>query len=354
MSLLECPQGISGGGPYLHYSDLLGDSLAERDRKWAGIKLGRVATRQEIRILGTLCVCRPKRLEDLVLEVMAPPGPDLSPFSGVSVQADRAEADVADALALCRLCGVHVDPVSGANLLRTRGEPRSGMERELVSTYRDLSIPCRGLSLIRRVAAEAGLHGVVAGGLVAGAHWREDRRQALLDWRGGIRDAGVPGIEQVAILEPLTAEGLVRAAEFMQSDEGDATYPVLELVAALSEARRGGQAAGQARAERLSAGTGPDLNDRQALVLDQVGETPGFATTLAHHKATFGVVYETARTDLLGLVRQGRLTQSRVGRAFVFTAGSGVPAPVPLPPPARSPRATPRPASPPDSLPVFF
>jgi Fic family protein len=71
--------------------------------------------------------------------------------------------------------------------------------------------------------------------------------------------------------------------------------------------------------ERLMrAGSG--FNHRQLALLGHAIRTPGQGYTFHSHSASHGVTHETARNDILPLVRKGLLAQSRVGRRYVFTA----------------------------------
>ena len=46
--------------------------------------------------------------------------------------------------------------------------------------------------------------------------------------------------------------------------------------------------------------------------------------TIEAHRTQFGVVYQTARTDLLGLVETGWLKKRQVGRRFDFQANADI------------------------------
>jgi Fic family protein len=60
------------------------------------------------------------------------------------------------------------------------------------------------------------------------------------------------------------------------------------------------------------------LNHRQRAVLSHALATPDAEFRIAHHQTAHGVVYATARADLLELVEEGYLEQQERGRAFVF------------------------------------
>jgi Fic family protein len=65
-----------------------------------------------------------------------------------------------------------------------------------------------------------------------------------------------------------------------------------------------------------------DLNARQLALIADAVKDPDRTWTIQQHQRTSGVVYQTARSDLLGLVKKRFLEKRKVGRSFVF----GVPA----------------------------
>ena len=62
----------------------------------------------------------------------------------------------------------------------------------------------------------------------------------------------------------------------------------------------------------------PDLNHRQQAVLAHAIRHPGFSYNIAGHMARHGIVYDTARLDLLGLADRGWLEQRKVGKTHAF------------------------------------
>ena len=63
-----------------------------------------------------------------------------------------------------------------------------------------------------------------------------------------------------------------------------------------------------------------DLNHRQLAILSHALKHPGFRYSIGSHKQSHNIVYQTARTDLLNLVKRGLLTQVKRGRSFQFSA----------------------------------
>ena len=63
-----------------------------------------------------------------------------------------------------------------------------------------------------------------------------------------------------------------------------------------------------------------NLNHRQKALLTHALKHPGAAYRIEDHQKTHAVVYQTARTDLLGLVALGLLEKVKEGRAFAFIA----------------------------------
>jgi Fic family protein len=66
------------------------------------------------------------------------------------------------------------------------------------------------------------------------------------------------------------------------------------------------------------------LNHRQRALVAHALRHPGYRYTVESHQASHGVVYQTARTDLLGLADQGLLTKQKVGRAWNFTPAEDI------------------------------
>jgi Fic family protein len=64
---------------------------------------------------------------------------------------------------------------------------------------------------------------------------------------------------------------------------------------------------------------GAVLNHRQRALLARALRDGSTAYTIRSHQAAHGVVYQTARTDLLDLVRRGLLDQGKERNKFVFT-----------------------------------
>ena len=63
-----------------------------------------------------------------------------------------------------------------------------------------------------------------------------------------------------------------------------------------------------------------DLNDRQLDIIDHALRHPGAQYDIRQHQTDQGVVYETARGDLLGLAEKGLMAARKKGRKLVFTA----------------------------------
>lgn len=62
------------------------------------------------------------------------------------------------------------------------------------------------------------------------------------------------------------------------------------------------------------------LNPRQIALLTHALKHPGEIYRVAKHQAVHEVVYQTARTDLLGLEKLGLLVKFKQGNTFVFHA----------------------------------
>lgn len=64
----------------------------------------------------------------------------------------------------------------------------------------------------------------------------------------------------------------------------------------------------------------PSLNHRQLALLGHALRHAGKTYTIQSHQRSHGVVYQTARTDLLDLADRGLLLRQKMGKAFAFLA----------------------------------
>jgi Fic family protein len=62
------------------------------------------------------------------------------------------------------------------------------------------------------------------------------------------------------------------------------------------------------------------VNSRQAMVIQHALKYPGSVYTIAGHKISQSISYQTAKTDLVGLSALNLLQHAKQGRAFVFIA----------------------------------
>jgi len=120
-----------------------------------------------------------------------------------------------------------------------------------------------------------------------------------------------------------------RAYLHVETDRGDVTYFLIHQLETIRKAIKGlheylaRKASEQKSVERLLA-TSPsfraELNYRQRALLAHALKHPGEGYRIDAHQRSHGIVYQTARMDLLGLAELGFLEQRREGRAFIFAA----------------------------------
>lgn len=114
-------------------------------------------------------------------------------------------------------------------------------------------------------------------------------------------------------------------------DEMDLTYFINYNLACINEALRDllqyieEKLSEQARAKSISRKV-PGLNERQAEILRTMMEQADELFTIRQIMQMHGVVYETARTDLLTLVERGFIRKTKRGKefAFIFNEESGL------------------------------
>ena len=122
-----------------------------------------------------------------------------------------------------------------------------------------------------------------------------------------------------------------RAYLFSETDDNDVTYfldynlrVILQSIRALHSylARKARE---MRNVQHLLDGSAVAamLNHRQTALLVSMRKHPDLVYTIASHRRSHRVTYQTARTDLLGLADLGLVTVAKHGRAFVFRlAGS--------------------------------
>lgn len=121
----------------------------------------------------------------------------------------------------------------------------------------------------------------------------------------------------------------VRAFLHVETDDFDLGYFVAHQLAVLEDAveglrgylaRKRDERAGAERLLRPDSALGRKLNHRQAAVLADAIRRPGRVYRIPEHQRIHAVVYQTARTDLLGLVKLGLLDLFKQGKAYAFVA----------------------------------
>ncbi len=116
-----------------------------------------------------------------------------------------------------------------------------------------------------------------------------------------------------------------RAFLHTESDENDLTYFLLHQAEVVQRALADLRGYLQRRTNDLQetvrlARDFAELNHRQRALLAETLRHPGRQHTIAGHRQDHGVVYETARADLLGLQGLGLLVRRKDGRKMVFEA----------------------------------
>lgn len=121
----------------------------------------------------------------------------------------------------------------------------------------------------------------------------------------------------------------VRAYLHTETDDNDTTYFVIHQLEVVRRAIKGlyeyleRKVSEQRVTERFLARSSRlknKLNHRQLALLTHALKHPGAVYKIESHQRSHGVVYQTARTDLVGLNELGLLEKERVGKAFVFYA----------------------------------
>jgi Fic family protein len=114
-----------------------------------------------------------------------------------------------------------------------------------------------------------------------------------------------------------------------ETDDNDLTYFLLYHLRVIQRAIDELMAYAERKAKEVRAAerivkSAGRLNHRQLDLVSHALRNPEASYTVQSHRRSHGVVYETARSDLLDLAELGLLVQSKAGKAFRFTPAPDV------------------------------
>jgi Fic family protein len=114
-----------------------------------------------------------------------------------------------------------------------------------------------------------------------------------------------------------------RAFLYTETDDNDLTYFILYHLDVIDKAVQSLHKYIKTKSEQLRAVEQQlrgmqTLNHRQQALISHALRHPGFRYTVNSHKVSHNIAYETARTDLLELVKQELLVSLKVGRTMYF------------------------------------
>ena len=119
-----------------------------------------------------------------------------------------------------------------------------------------------------------------------------------------------------------------RSFLYTESDDNDATYFLLAQLQitrrAITDlhaylAKKAAELRRTAQLIQYSKEIRAYLNHRQLALVSHALKHPYHEYTIESHRASHGVAYGTARTDLFDLARHGLLDEGRIGRTYTFT-----------------------------------
>lgn len=120
-----------------------------------------------------------------------------------------------------------------------------------------------------------------------------------------------------------------RAFLYTETDGNDITYFILHqlgvierAIAELNEYLDRKAAARKSLERRIKQSS--VFNERQLDLIEHALRHPDATYTIRQHQAAAGIVYETARTDLLDLAGKGLLTQRKSGKTFRFSPADDI------------------------------
>ncbi len=114
-----------------------------------------------------------------------------------------------------------------------------------------------------------------------------------------------------------------RAFLYTETDDNDLTYFILYHLDVIDKAVQSLHKYIKTKSEQLRAVEQQlrgmqTLNHRQQALISHALRHPGFRYTVNSHKVSHNIAYETARTDLMELVKQELLISLKVGRTMYF------------------------------------
>ena len=109
-----------------------------------------------------------------------------------------------------------------------------------------------------------------------------------------------------------------RAFLFSYTDDNDLTYVIMQQLDMLLQAINAFTSQ-LGESETLTMLTDKKLNVRQAFIVKEMQQYPQRQYRIATIQRRFKTTYETARTDLFGLVQIGLAKQGKMGKAFVYS-----------------------------------
>jgi Fic family protein len=118
-----------------------------------------------------------------------------------------------------------------------------------------------------------------------------------------------------------------RSYLYTETDDNDVTYFILHQLEAILKAiqdlfgyleKKSQEMQSLERLVKRSSKLNEALNHRQMALLSRAVKDTDSVFTVESHRGSHNVTYDTARTDLLKMVKIGVLAKSKAGRAFVF------------------------------------
>lgn len=119
-----------------------------------------------------------------------------------------------------------------------------------------------------------------------------------------------------------------RSYLYTETDDNDVTYFILHQLSVILRAvkelisyleRKTKERQKIEEMVRNSSVLNNELNHRQTAIIDRALKDPNSVFTIESHRGSHNVTYDTARTDLLRLVKLKLFEKTKRGRAFVFT-----------------------------------
>ncbi|MCD4822998.1 MAG: Fic family protein [Phycisphaerae bacterium] len=148
--------------------------------------------------------------------------------------------------------------------------------------------------------------------------------RALFHWLMGREDYWISDFIAISQYMYVGYAKYATAFQYVETDENDLTYFIIYILGLLRKALPELHRFLEKQTETLKnteslIGSKMNFNNRQLNLLNHAMHHPNTRYTIKSYQISNNIVYQTARTDLLGLEKLELLVRRKIGKAFCFT-----------------------------------